>query len=491
MTPISGCTPLNIFNPFDPTQVEALQGVSTNYRTNYTYRSSGAALNVNGTLFELPAGPAQLAVGFEYRDQEGPFTSDILTRSQPPLFLTCQLAGETCTGDNFAKYNVKEYYAELFMPLLKDLPAVHSLNVNLGIRRSDYSVQSIGTSTNAQFKVEYRPISDILVRATYAEVFRAPTIVDLSLAPTQDAPTFNDPCTNLTAAQVTANPNLNLACEGVPRTGDFSQPQKQITGLITGSADLKPEEGDVTTVGVVYDSSQIRGLSLSVDYWRYKLDDLITQLDPNFAANQCVATGSAEFCDLMVRFADGPNAGEFQVFREPIVNLGKLKTDGVDFGVKYTLRDTPAGSWNLSMDLTRILSYENTPAPGADPIEIAGTFDRQFGNYAKYRGLVAVGWKYFDLDALLTARYVHKLVIKNPDGLFTTSPDLEIPSVTYFDLTIGYELPTKTRIQAGMLNLTDKEPPIFYQNNVLNANTDVSTYDTLGRQYFLGVTQRF
>ncbi len=79
---------------------------------------------------------------------------------------------------------------------------MHALNVNLGIRRSDYSVDTIGTSTNAQFKVEYRPVNDILVRATYAEVFRAPTIVDLSLAATQDAPTFNDPCTALTAADV-------------------------------------------------------------------------------------------------------------------------------------------------------------------------------------------------------------------------------------------------------------------------------------------------
>ncbi len=490
---IPGCTPLNIFNPTDPSQIAALAGVSTNYRTNYTYRSKGASLNLNGSLFELPAGAAQLAVGFEYRGQEGRFTSDILTRSQPPLFLTCQLAGETCTGDNFAKYNIKEYYAELFMPLLKDLPGVHALNVNLGIRRSEYSVDSIGNSTNAQFKVEYRPINDILVRATYAEVFRAPTIVDLSLAPTQDAPTFNDPCTAphrcRRHCEPEPEPSRVRAC---PRDGTFAQPQKQITGLITGSADLKPEEGDVTTVGVVYDSSLVRGLSLSVDYWRYKLDNLITQVDPNFAVDQCVANAAPEFCNLMVRFTDGPNAGQFQVFREPILNLGELKTDGVDFGVKYALRDTVAGSWNLSLDLTRINSYENTPGPGADPVEIAGTFDRQFGNYAKYRGLFGVGWKYFGLDALLTARYIHKLEIRDPDGLHPRcAGPVQIPSVTYFDLTVGYELPTKTRIQAGFLNLGDKQPPIFYQNNVLNANTDVSTYDTLGRQYFIGLTQKF
>jgi len=39
----------------------------------------------------------------------------------------------------------------------------------------------------------------VLVRGSYATVFRAPTINDLSLAPTQTNPTFTDPCTNLTS----------------------------------------------------------------------------------------------------------------------------------------------------------------------------------------------------------------------------------------------------------------------------------------------------
>jgi outer membrane receptor protein involved in Fe transport len=455
-------------------------------------------LNVTGSLFELPAGAVQLAVGGEYRDQEGDFTVDILTRAQPPLFLTCQLAGETCSGDSHAKYNVRELYAEIFAPLLADMPGVKALNINAGIRWSDYSKRSIGSSTNAEFKIEYRPISDVLIRGTYAEVFRAPTIVDLSLPATQDAPTFSDPCTGLTSAALAANPNLALACQGVIPDSGFAQPQSQITGLITGSEDLKPEEGDVTTVGLVYDVSQIGGLSFSLDYWRYKLDDLITNLDPNFAVNQCVATGNPTFCDLMVRYpASSPNAGEFQVFREPIVNLGKLKTDGIDFGVKYMIRDTAIGSFNTTLDVTRINSYENTPAPGAAPIEIAGTFDRQFGNYAKYRGNLGVGWNFRGFDGLLSVRYIHKLDLKDADGCLPNcgsgepNPTIGIPSFTYFDLTLGYTLPTKTRLQLGVINLSDKDPPILYQNNVLNANTDVSTYDTLGRRWFVGVTQKF
>ncbi|HEY0943182.1 MAG TPA: TonB-dependent receptor [Steroidobacter sp.] len=487
---ISGCTPINIFNLSDPAQIQALQDISTNYRSDYKYTSTGYSLNANGELFDFGAGPVLMAIGAEYREQEGVFETDVLTRGEAPLYLSCLLAQETCTGNSQADYNVREIYTEFFVPLLRDLPGVQALNVTAGIRYSDYSVDTIGDDTNAQFKIEYRPISDVLIRGSYAQVFRAPTILDLSKAPSQDSPTFSDPCTNLTPAALAASPGLQRACVGVPTTGDFSQPVSQITGLILGNPDLKPETGDVVTFGVVYDPQFVQGLSLTVDYWRYKIEDLITPLDPNFAVEQCVDNGT--YCELMFRYPEGhPAAGEFQVFQEPIVNLGVLETDGIDFGVKYALRDTPVGSFNFSLDLTRINSYENTPSPGAAPVEIAGTFDRQFGNYAKWRGLLGVGWAMGGFDGLLTLRYIDNLKVNDPDGLLVDEPPLEIGSMTYVDATVGYTFPTDTKVQIGGVNLTDKQPPLLYQNNVINANTDVSTYDLLGRRWYIGLSQKF
>src|SRR5262249_11720417 len=128
---------------------------------------------------------------------------------------------------------------------------------------------------------------------------------------------------------------------------------------------------------------------------------------------------------------------------------------------------------------------------GAAPVEIAGTYNRQFGNYARYRGLVGVGWSFMKFDGLLTARYIGKLEVPDPDGIIPNAPALKIPAFTYLDLTLGYTFPTNTRVQAGGINLTDKAPPIFYQNNVVNANTDVSTYDLIGRRWFVGLTQKF
>lgn len=488
---ITGCQPINLFNVNDPEQIRRLQAIQTNYRTDYQYRSQAYSLNANGEVFELPAGAVLAAVGAEYRTQQGEFESDVLSRGEPPLFLSCLLAQETCTGNSSAKYNVRELYTEFFVPILADMPGVQALNVTAGVRYSDYSKDTIGDDTNAQFKVEYRPFGDLLIRGSYAQVFRAPTIVDLSLAPTQNAPTFTDPCEGLTAADVAANPNYSLACVGVPLDGSFAQPLAQITGLFIGNADLKPETGDVITAGFVYDVSQLPGLSFTVDYWDYHIEDIITNLDVNFSAEQCVATGDPTFCNLNFRYEDGLNAGLIKVFQQPTVNLGELNTNGVDFGIKYALRNTPAGDFNISLDTTYIDSYESIASDGASPQEVAGTFDRQFGNYAKWRGLFALGWAMGDFDGLLTVRYIHSLQVLDPDGAPGVDPPLDIPSVTYYDLTVGYTFPTETKLQIGAINLGDKDPPILYQNNVLNANTDVSTYDTLGRRWYVGLTQKF
>jgi iron complex outermembrane receptor protein len=490
---IAGCTPINLFNVNSPEQVALLQAIQTNYRTDYQYRSQSYSANANGELFDMPAGPVLAAVGFEYRTQQGEFTNDVLTRGEPPLFLSCLLAQETCTGNSFAKYNVRELYTEFFVPVLSDLPGVNALNVTAGVRYSDYSKDSIGDDTNAQFKIEYRPISDVLIRGSYAQVFRAPTIVDLSLAPTQNAPTFTDPCEGIVAADVAANPNLAQACVGVPLDGTFAQPLSQITGLFTGNDDLKPETGDVTTFGIVYDVSQVPGLSFTVDYWDYHIEDIITNLDVNFTATQCAQTGDPAFCGLIYRYEDPTslNAGLIKVMVQPTVNLGELNTDGIDFSVKYGLRDTAAGDFTFSLDATHINSYESIASEGAPPQEVAGTFDRQFGNYAKWRGMLGIGWGLGDVDAMLTVRYIDSVDIIDPDGAPGVQPNLTIPDVTYFDLNLGYTFATDTRVQLGAINLGDKDPPILYQNNVLNANTDVSTYDTLGRRWYVGVTQKF
>ena len=74
---------------------------------------------------------------------------------------------------------------------------------------------------------------------------------------------------------------------------------------------------------------------------------------------------------------------------------------------------------------------------------------------------------------------------------YTTAAFRRVYAKTYLDLVLGYTFPTNTTFRLGVDNLTDEEPPLLYQNNVINANTDVSTYDTIGRAYWASLVQKF
>ena len=485
--PISGCTPINLFNQF-ANSASALTGTSANYNQDYVYTYKAADVDLTGKVWTLPGGDLMAAVGFEYNDRRGKFAPDQIVQALPPLYLGCGLSQETCTGNAIGAYNSKQEYLEVLVPILKDMPLAKSLNVDAGVRHNDYSL--FGTSTKSDFKVEYRPIRDLLLRGTFSQVLRVPTINDIAAAPVNNAATFNDPCTALTAAKVAANPNLGLACVGVPLTGTFAEPNGQVTSLNESNPKLKPETGKVKTAGFVYEPSYVSGLSVEVDYWKYQISGLITPLDANYTAEQCVATGSPTFCGLINRFGAGPNAGFVQAIINPSFNLGSLDTSGFDLGLKYQIKNTPFGAFNAELDWTHTNNYTNTPAPGAATQELAGTFTRQFGNYAKNRGLAMVGWNWLNADLLVTGRYIGSLDILNPSKHGDVGP-YPIGSVMYTDITVGYTLPTKTHLQVGVRNLSDKQPPIFFQNNVANINTDTNTYDVLGRQWFVGFTQKF
>jgi len=487
------CTPVNIFNLADPAQVTALKTISSGYDTDRAYTSKQASFAVDGKMFSMPAGDALVSIQADYTELQGDFNVDFLITATPPLYLNCYLAQETCTGPNSGGYDVKEISAEVFLPLVKDVTAIQALNLTIGSRFSDYSL--FDTTTNSTIKLEYRPVEDILLSGTFAEVFRAPTILDLYASPTNNSSTFADPCVGLTSARIAANPNLTAACVGVIPDTNFSQPNGQVTGLLTSNPDLDPETGDVTTFGITWQPGFLNNnFSIRVDYWQYKIDGVITQLDTNYSMDQCVATGDPQYCGLITRFdATTANPGQISVFLQPTRNLGRLETDGVDIGARYSLRDTAAGSFNFNIDWTHINSYTNEP-PNAPVQEVAGTYDRQFGNYAENRASATLGWAMGKFDAQIGARFIDDIVLLLPSGGAVApedNPPLPVDSFVYLDLYFGYTINDNIKVSLTGTNLSDEQPPMLYQNNVTNANTDVNTYDTLGRRYAISATYKF
>ncbi|WP_347262246.1 TonB-dependent receptor plug domain-containing protein, partial [Rudaea sp.] len=154
---LSNTTCLNIMDQFDPNTATLLQkyyGSTLHYHALQIQRQ--ANVSANGDLFALPAGNVSMAVGLSYRKQYVENDADQATVADPHNGGRCGGIPETCTSPFTGNYNVKEAYAEMLVPLLKDKPFVNSLNLILGDRYSKYS--SFGSTNNWKAAIEYKPL---------------------------------------------------------------------------------------------------------------------------------------------------------------------------------------------------------------------------------------------------------------------------------------------------------------------------------------------
>lgn len=487
---IAGCTPVNMFNINDASSLSALQDMLVNPVNTSVYTVKQFEANANGNLFDLPAGTVSLAAGVSYRKESTSTQADPLwTGDENGLCGVIEYCASVLSGS----FTVREAYAEALFPLLKGLPFVSSLNLSVGSRFSDYS--SVGSKTNSKVSLEYRPVEDLLLRGTVSQVFRAPNISELYAGVAGDAATASDPCNGYTGGH-------DAACANVPTDGSYQQADGQVSGKASGAAiagyQLEPETGKSYDVGFVYDPHWIEGLSLSADWWRINLEDTITQVSAQTVLNQCYANGGSAFCSLIHRNGNGT----INYVAEPTVNLGKLWASGIDFNVGYRLPDTAWGRLTTSLNGTYLTRYDvlpDTTDPSTVTIHNLGKFTYSYGNFPRWRALGTVGWNLGDWSANWRIRYVGKTQIGSSDLDQSLSADADqagvvrkIGAVVYNNLQVGYNVkPWHTRFEVGADNIGNKQPPLYYANNVGNANTDVATYDLLGRYYWARATVSF
>ncbi|MBS0581855.1 MAG: TonB-dependent receptor, partial [Proteobacteria bacterium] len=507
------CNPINIFNIYDPNTIELLQSAKTSYKNsplNYQMKSAEAGVSSN-SLFTLPAGDVGFAGGVSYRKEYVNSRADAQLVSQITRDATgnvasiaCSGPSSICTADVQGGYNVKEAYAELLVPILKDRPFVHSLNLTLGDRYSKYS--NFGSTNNWKAAIEFKPIEDLLLRATVSKVFRAPSVTDLFAGPAADSATATDPCG---PASVASNP----ACQGYvfANTGT-----SQTNGIVNGSVysngafgtriNLQPEHGKSFDYGLVYDPNWLPGFSVSADYYRIVLDNLIVS---GVGIAQTILTscyyGVQETCQLISRLPSGSSMGQIKYIYESSFNAGQLTTAGADLNLRYRLPETPFGNFTANFQTTYIQKYDITTGVRQG---FAGHYDRTYGNLVRWRALAGLDWNWGAFNANWTARYIGRGRVgyacngasaaandaAGADGCYSHPENavLNFGAYTYHNISFGYNIEAlNTMIQVGIDNVGNKQPPILYQENVANANTDVNTYDTVGRYYFGKVTVKF
>lgn len=512
---IGGCTPMNIFNINDPNTIAGLQAAKSDPYLHTLYQTRTAEAGVNGDLWELPAGTMQMAAGASYRKEylHSTVDSTVVGTVNSQGALSCQLAGSICSNNSQGGYNVKEAYVELLVPILKDMPFVHSLKLDIGDRYSKYNL--FGSTNNWKIALEYKPIEDLLVRATVSKVFRAPSVTDLYQGAKGDSPTAADPCGS----------SGNLACGGYTFTNTGTG---QVNGVVVGNSfahqnfglpAVQPEFGKSYDYGFVYDPQWLPGLSVNADFYRITLNNVIISAQAGTAqsilTDYCFASGApngvqitnpsqlSPICNLIKRYNTGGNVGQIASVYESAFNAGNLTTKGIDIGARYRLPETPFGNFRVGFQATYITEYDIQTGFGSTK-HLAGKFDRAYGNFARWRGLGSLDWNMGSFSASWTARYIGGVSIGYANSNLGASANADSnPSVydgspyhygsyIYHNLAFGYNIePLNTMVQVGIDNVADKQPPLFYQQNVINANTDVNTYDTIGRYFWGKVTVKF
>ena len=509
------------FNPFEPNSTAASMAAvkaasvtapSETYLIEKTWHAG-----LSGELFSLPAGTVQLAGGVEWRN-DYQHTTPAPQLQIDPSTGSCTL-GSQCLSAVQGGYTTKDLYAETLIPILADVPGVKSLNLSIGDRYS--KIGSFGSTNNFKFALEWKPFDDLLLRGTMQDVFRAPSLSEL-YSSGSDAPMIHtDPCTGYKGAP--ANSPLALACKNVPTDGSFKNQyvvsQTQAGAVSQGARvagfPVKPEYGKSYDFGFVYSPSYVPGLSTTVDLWRVNLNNTITQVGLQSLLNLCAA-GSTQYCQYIQRQAGGPNAGQLlQSTVEPTGNLGALNTSGIDFSANYKLPQFSFGQFNVGLNTTYLKYYDQVTAPG-----VAGSVTYKnaghllpYGSAAsaacpdnagvclfpRWRGQAFVDWQAGGWSAQWRMRYIGRF----QNGAATGSPQDSFPNgesgtilkygaTTYNDVSIGYNLAMiNTRLDFGVNNLFDKQPPMLYANNTLNANTDPSDFDLMGRYYWARVTVKF
>ena len=503
-----GCVPINIFGLGSITP-EAAHYVAAEQTLQTKIKQQVVAANLSGTLFDLPAGPLGIAVGAEYRKESSSENNDALTNAG--------LNAGNALPDTSGKFNVKEVYGELNVPILKDVPFFHSLNLRAAGRLSDYS--TVGSVKTYSVGADWSPVEDVRIRGTYAKAVRAPNIGELFTGPSQTFPTgLTDPCTGITLAStgtvatqclLDAGVRANIAANGGVFT--LTQADRQgISGFNSGNPDLDAERSRSITGGIVINPRSInvlRNLVLSVDYYNIKIKDAIVSPPRAFTLNQCFAEANQTFCDLIFRrqVASGSNsAGSIEFINAPSLNGGALKSEGIDFVATYRTslaRFVDGLNMNARFSYTRLLDGFVIPVPGApkDP------FKGEVGD-AKNRWNASVGFTTKKVGLSFTGTYIGDSFEDNQyidrindarDGLGLDpidKHDITIKHKFYLDSQLTFTPVQKFEFYVGVDNLLDTKAPNLLSGTTFNttgADTAADVYDIFGRRYYAGARLKF
>lgn len=493
----AGCVPWDLVN--GPNQ-QAVAWANAQSTSDQEVKQTVVSGNVATDLFELPAGPVGFAMGAEYRKEESQFFQDAAGASGELFF--------NAIGARGGEYDTWEGYAELRVPLLRDLPFAKELTFEVAGRLAEYS--TIGKTDQYQARLEWAPIEDIRFRASQGTAVRAPNIVELFAPQSQNFTTAAvDPCDKDSYATASvANKALRLATCSAAISGynpltfisNFGPGRSSLQLRQGGNPDLGPETANTYNLGVVIQPRWIPDLKFSLDYFKYNLTEMVGNVPVNtllqdLCYQSATPYASNPLCRLITRDPTGAQAGVpggVTLVTLTAQNVASMKIEGYDASAQYGVdfeewlqRDW--GRLAVRLDATWMYRFALQGLPGQAYTQLANTITSS--SAPEWRASATAQWTRGDIGVNWTTRFIGSLASTTAFAPAALSPYY---TGDYFihDLRIRAKVNDQLDVRAGIQNLTDERPPELPEVFTGTA-TGSSMYDNRGRFFFVGATLRY
>lgn len=528
-------------NPFDnvPTSQDCLNAIKADLKNRSAMQQTVWEGSVQGGLLTLPGGQLRFAAGLDYRRNKFTFQNDNLT-TQGTSFLD-QAIGIYPSGNSQGTIDTKEVYGELLIPIIKDVPFFKSVDIEPGIRYSDYN--TTGGSTTFKVLGNWDVTSWLRFRGGFNRAERTPNVGELYLALQQTfaVAAAGDLCSTNNAQPYSAGTGnttnraaVRALCETIMNRADptgqtsinfYANANNQGAGAafvfssLKGNPNLRPEVAKTVTIGTVisspFENPWANRLRLSVDYYSIRVDHAIAPQTADILQRQCydvafnpTLSPNTTSCLGITRNINIGTIGDLQ---GTYMNSGRFHVKGIDFQLDWALdlKETVGLGGRLTtnvvvnyldsvksalLSVLPMVDYVGTLGPAGGDNGLNANSYRWHSltsiNYAIGKFGIGMQWQHLPKVKSLTAAV-------NPSTTFIGAPAYDL-----FNMSTNFAITRDVSLTFGIDNLFDKAPPIQEYNGAPLAGqtaggtigatgTQGTFYDVMGRRFYINAKFKF
>jgi iron complex outermembrane receptor protein len=489
LQPLLAAGEINVFGDQDAKSLAALNSASLagQEEQHATSKSDEFDFRASREIAQLPYGPLGFAFGGDYRKEKlDQFSDDVLASGD-------QVGGAGPIPSVSGGRKVAAVFTEFQVPVYKDL------EMSLAGRYDNYKNDFGSSFSKFSPKVGFRwtPTKSLLVRASAAQGFRAPTLYENLLPFTAGNNTNGNYSDPLRCPGGKPNPAATF-----PVDQDQAECNIQLPAANGGDPKLKPEKSTQWSLGVVF--APTGTFSGSLDYWNIKIDDAIQAL-----SEQSVLNNPAQFADYYYRFdpiknpellngndipatindprlikgSTNPNYPLAFVYL-PRANTAQFFASGVDLNLQYRFRIADVGSFNVNYDGTYVLTHGYQYAL-QNKVSDNGVY-QDYGPTPRYRHSATLAFSRGAWGASVTDNFTLHYVDYD-DG--TGSRD--VASYNTWDAQVTWKGIKNLDLGLGVKNLLDQDPPSSRTTLNFQTGYDAQFTNPLGRTFYARARYKF